>query len=500
MQPPNTNTTPLSNLSKTLEKARVEGGIPGWSVAILHKGDLIFAEGFGKRNELEPFTTETLAPIGSLTKAFTASAIGELVAEGKMDWDTTAVSKYLPEFELQDPVLTSQLTLVDLLSHRTSLPDIDLAWFRNTESRRDLIKRLKHVKMDSKLRTKCNYSNVMYAVAGEAAANVVGISYENVVETKILQRLDLTDSGFSSMEMKTRSNYAMPYDAASFSDAQNGVFEQGYLDEIYMTDAPAGDMYSNVLDLVKWGRVIMKHGELDGKQVLNKDSVEEMLSGHSFMRSKKGAPESPPVTAYGMGFVLDSYKGHVLYRHGGSVPGFRANLAIFPDVDLVIAQLANIDVSDLLNQLPYYIADELLALTKTKDWFEAAISNTHSDYEELASLVKQDLPKQILNKSPAHALEGYVGEYTNAILGDVSVRMGKDDDTDERSLVFKLRLFESKLMHHHFDTFSVVLNDFAVEIGALVSFLTDSHGGTVAGFTVEVADMLEGVHEFKRKD
>ncbi|KAI8597485.1 beta-lactamase/transpeptidase-like protein [Dissophora ornata] len=90
------------------------------SVAILHKGELIFSEGFGRRNDEEPFTPETLMPIASTTKMFTTATIGELIAEGKIDWDITPVSKYLPEFQLQDPVLTSQLTLVDLLSHRTA--------------------------------------------------------------------------------------------------------------------------------------------------------------------------------------------------------------------------------------------------------------------------------------------------------------------------------------------------------------------------------------------
>ncbi|KAG0069825.1 hypothetical protein BGZ90_000072, partial [Linnemannia elongata] len=117
----------LSGLSAILEAARIKNGIPGMSVAVMYKGEVIFAEGFGKRNEHQPFTTRytpqrhlvTISPIGSLTKAITSTAIGELVAEGKMDWNETPVNKYLPEFELKNPVLTSQLTMADLLSHRT---------------------------------------------------------------------------------------------------------------------------------------------------------------------------------------------------------------------------------------------------------------------------------------------------------------------------------------------------------------------------------------------
>ncbi|KAF8927518.1 hypothetical protein BGZ47_002109, partial [Haplosporangium gracile] len=109
----------FANLLDVLEKVRAEGGIPGMSVAILHKGELVFAQGFGKRNRSDPFTKETVTHIASVSKAFTATAIGELVAEGKVDWNETPVSQYLPEFQLKDPVLTSQLTFADLLSHRT---------------------------------------------------------------------------------------------------------------------------------------------------------------------------------------------------------------------------------------------------------------------------------------------------------------------------------------------------------------------------------------------
>ncbi|KAG0007705.1 hypothetical protein BGZ80_004344 [Entomortierella chlamydospora] len=118
-----------------------------------------------------------------------------------MDWDITPVKSYLPVFELMDPVLTSQLAMVDLLSHRTNLPNAgELAWYRSTAEIRDLVKKLRHVNMSSKLGSKCQYSGVMYGVAGEAAANVAGISYEKLVETKVLEPLKLKNTGFKPMK------------------------------------------------------------------------------------------------------------------------------------------------------------------------------------------------------------------------------------------------------------------------------------------------------------
>ncbi|KAF8930770.1 hypothetical protein BGZ47_000395 [Haplosporangium gracile] len=199
--------------------------------------------------------------------------VGELMTEGKVDWDKTPVSHYLPEFQLKDPVLTSQLTFADLLSHRTPVPPADMAWFRNELPPRVLISQLKHLDMPSKMTPIVNYCNPVYTVAEEVAAKVAGMSYVELIQAKIFDPLGVKDAGLSLPEMKRHPNYAMPYNTASYEEARKGIFEEGYMDEIPMADAPADDIYMNVLDLVKWDGVIMKEGELDGKQVLNKESV-----------------------------------------------------------------------------------------------------------------------------------------------------------------------------------------------------------------------------------
>lgn len=166
------------------------------------------------------------------------------------------------------------------------------------------------------MRSALQYNNVMYGVAGEAAANVAGVSYEELVRTKVFKPLGLSSTGFSTMEMKKNRNYALPYEAASFKDAQNGVFRQLPLDNMATACAPSGDIYSNVLDLVHWGQIIMKYGEHNGTQLLHRDSVVEMLSGHSIDLKGRRAPEFGPLKAYGLGWGLDSYKGSIVYGHG----------------------------------------------------------------------------------------------------------------------------------------------------------------------------------------
>ncbi|KAG0000085.1 hypothetical protein BGZ80_006428 [Entomortierella chlamydospora] len=470
--------TPHADLHQILEDARVKTGIPGMSVAVLHRGKLVFAEGFGKRNELDPFTAETLMPIASVTKAFTAAAIGELVGEGKVDWDTTPVSKYLPEFELADPVFTSQLTFQDLLSHRTGFPPVDSAWTGETVPRKELIKRLKYIKTGSKLRSYVIYNNVMYGVAGEAAANVAGIPYEDLVLEKVLKPLGLNNSGFSTKEMSEHFNYAMPYQADSLEDAQNGKFKQAPLDDYTRVDAPAGDMYSNVLDLVRWGRAIMKYGEVDGKQILNRDSVTEMLSGQSIYKRERQSPEFGPISGY-----------------AGHVPGFTSNLALFPDSDLVVAHLSNIFTGSLTSFSAYLIADELLGLTKTLDWISVAIKTSQDYFDLVDESTRGNFPKRIENKPPTHDLAGFVGDYQSPSHSDISVHL-KTNSEDKEELYIRFRDYDSKLDHYHYDSFSTTWEVSLFRIAQLVTFTT-GEDGNIAGIQTEMDDSMI---VFKRKE
>lgn len=192
-----------------------------------------------------------------------------------------------------------------------------MAWFRSKEATRTHIKQLRHLDLpSSKLSPTINYNNIIYAVAGEAAANVAGMSYRELIRVKLFEPLGFKNAGLSQLEMAKQPDFAMPYDAATFEDAKNGIHEEGYIDEIPMADAPAGDIYMNVVDLAKWGRVILKEGELDGKQVLNKESIQETLKPHNIVYLPQRRHDFGPTMGYGLGWMLDSYKGRTIIQHG----------------------------------------------------------------------------------------------------------------------------------------------------------------------------------------
>ncbi|KAG0356746.1 hypothetical protein BG005_004320 [Podila minutissima] len=472
----------LAKLKIDVELARNQTGIPGMSVAVMHKGKLIFAEGFGKRNQnSDPFTPKTRSLLASVTKAFTATTIGELVAEGKMDWDTTPVNTYLPEFETIDPILTSQLTLKDLLSHRTTFPDLDFSWMWGNDTRRNLIKRIRHVPVNPKLRSSLNYNNVMYCVAGEAAANVASVPFEQLVRDKIFKPLGLSSMGFTMGEMSKSSDFAMPFLTETYEDAVAGRFIELPLDGAAEKSAAAGDLYSNVVDLARWGQVVMKEGVQNGKQVLSKEGVAMTLTAHTIDSPAVRDPDMGLSIQYGMGWALGSYKGNNVYEHSGRNFGYITNLAVYPNAELVVAVLTNAYLTGLPRYLSFHIADEILALPKSQDWLGVkAIAATKAAYASYAEDMKGDFPERIPNKPPAHDLNAYAGEYFHPGHGTTTVQLRGGE------LLLSLEAFEGVLTPYHFETFSTVLHHAeTLKMGQLITFDTGVDG-KVTGVTFDV--------------
>ncbi|KAF9124241.1 hypothetical protein BGX30_001041 [Mortierella sp. GBA39] len=351
--------------------------------------------------------------------------------------------------------------------------------------------------MPQKLTPKFNYSNVMYAVAGEAAANVAGTTYEQLVHDKILTPLGLSNTGFSQKAMKKLENHASPYHADSFSKAQAGEFRGGEYDEIYMAFAPAGDLHSNVLDLLKWGKVVVDSGKVgggEGKQMLSKEGVEMTVTPQSIVRPKR-TPEMSISFTYGLGWGLATYKGRNCYTHSGAYPGSSANLTLFPDDDLIIAQLANIHPTELTLYADYFIADKILNLpsysaSTQQDWlFDEAVKATEKEYEVLEEEREgKGLPTRIEGTMSVLPREDMVGQFVNPLYGVITIARvvphkeeGKDDE--EEGLEFRYNEYRNKMEHYHYETFKAVLEDLGVAEARLVSFEAASDGH-VAGLSI----------------
>ncbi|KAF9977048.1 hypothetical protein BGZ73_007161 [Actinomortierella ambigua] len=467
-----------------IEKARVAVGVYGMSVAVVHKGNIVYAQGFGKRNDIDPFTPETVSQIGSMTKAFTAVAVGELIAEGKAKWDDP-VSEYLPEFRLKDPRLTAEINFVDLLAHRTGYPRRDLDWIRRSLSRIELIKLLKHVDPEAPLRTEFIYNNLMYSVAGEAASRIAGTPYEELVLEKVLRPLGMKDSGFSLSEMVAiHPNHALPYTAKSSEDAKEGRIVRAPLDPISQAQAPAGDIYSNAIDMAKWCKAIMHEGKLEDKQVLHKDTVNKVTTAWNVMDRSSDDPDFSPKT-YGLGWEIQHYKGHQTWRHAGGTFGYRSEMALFPKEDLAVVVLTNHIHNGMVDVIANYVADRILNLPTTKNWlYDVAEKATKQVYDhcdsESPAFTEFFFPPQLKDKPSSRPLKDFAGEYAESFSPELTITLvstnQEDGDGQDYSLAFKLATWEGTLEHYHYDSFRIRVRDGVVTTNMLLTFLAGDDG------------------------
>ncbi|KAG0281023.1 hypothetical protein BGZ96_001320 [Linnemannia gamsii] len=454
-----TATSTFQEWTNDIEKARSMLGIQGLSVAVVHQD-------------------KTISHIGSLTKAFTAAAVGELVAENKANWGVP-VSEYLPEFQLKDPCLTKEITFIDLLAHRTGYPSLDPEWWHRPESRLELIKLLRHVDPQAPLRTEFIYNNHMYAAAGEAASRIAGTSYEDVVLEKLLYPLGMKDSGFTLAEMMRRPNHALSYNCKSFESAQKGETYRLVVDGIPESLIPAGDIYSNVLDMARWARAMMHEGCLDGQHVLHKETVEKVTMPWNLVSRKLSSTDTTSIVAYGLGWGITHYKGRQRLNHEGASPGYRSSIALYPHDDFAVICLANNSISELISCIPNYIADRVLRLPTTKNWlFDVAVEETRDEYKNSDPAEDEKrLPPQVNDKPPTRELKDFVGEYTHPYSAPFVIQTLTDEQGND-SLVFKGFHYEGTVAHYHYDSFRLHVVDDKFPMIALLTFIAGDNGST----------------------
>src|ERR671938_341963 len=204
----------LKEIDEYATKAGQDWRVPGFAMAIVKDDKVIFAKGYGVRKlgEQTPVDEHTLFAIASNTKAFTAAAIALLVDEGKLKWDDPA-TKYLPGFQLYDPYVTRELTVRDLLSHRSGLATFggDLLWYETTYSRDEILRRIRFLKPTSSFRSRYGYQNIMFLAAGQIVANVTGKSWEQFIRERFLTPLGMNRTTTSNTDFKSTVNIASPH-------------------------------------------------------------------------------------------------------------------------------------------------------------------------------------------------------------------------------------------------------------------------------------------------
>ena len=339
----------LAELSETLEAARVEHHVPGMAIAVVKDDAMVFARGFGNA-DLEggtEVTPETLFSIGSSTKAFTATLVGMQAEAAALSFDDP-VSKYVPQFKLgvDSKNKDATVTIRDALCHRSGFTRMSLLWASGKATRSDVLSQASRAESWAKYRSKFLYNNVMYLAAGEAAARSAQMNWEDLLLQKLLGPLGMTDTTPSLERVLNDERRAQGYRWRTVPQAFEAVPPRD-LDNI----APAGSIFSNVLDMSKWLRVQLAEGELDGRQIIPAAVVAETHTQQFEIAKGNG---------YGLGWFIDKYEGKTVVHHGGNIDGYSAMVAMIPEEELGFVILFNVSVSPLQNLSRGLVFDALL--------------------------------------------------------------------------------------------------------------------------------------------
>ncbi|HEV2721297.1 MAG TPA: serine hydrolase [Thermoanaerobaculia bacterium] len=411
--------------------------VPGAAVAAVSHGKVVYAKGLGSRdvkNNL-PVSADTLFPIGSCTKAFTTFVLGQLADEGKLDWDKP-VSRYLPGFRLADPTASQELTPRDLVTHRSGLPRHDLLWVNNQDlSRRELVERLQYLPASAELRAKYQYNNLMFMTAGYLIEQLTGKTWEEAVRTRVFAPLGMSRSTFSDADAQKSGDYAKPYRLDDDKVIEIHFLEVGNM-------GPAGSISSSANDIAKWLLVQLGDAHTD---LIQASTLRELHTPQMAIAALPPEPELGPAS-YAMGWVVDTYRGHLRLSHGGAIDGFIASVMLFPNDDAAVAVFANLDGTGYPATMALQAADRVLALP-AKDWNgERLARRAAQKASSKAAHAKKTATRK--NGPASHPLADYAGDYENPGYG--IVRIARDGET----LKATYNGITTPLEHWHYDVWN----------------------------------------------
>lgn len=461
--------------------------VPGIGVGVVERGRLVFAKGYGYRDygKKIPYTPNTVQPIASNTKLFTAIAAGFLVDEGKIDWDKP-IRQYVPGIKFYNDDLDRTITVHDMLSHRTGITRHDLIWFKSDFTQKELFDRLRYLEPTEPPRTTFLYNNMMYAGAGYSIELLSGKPWQAFVTEKILQPLGMTSTTFTIDDMLKLPEPGVPYTERRDNTELYRI--PYYRDAIGV--APAGAINSNIVDMSHWLIALMNGGVYDGKQVLPKSAIRQTLTPSIALPNTgldvRGWSELIN-SYYGMGRWVASYRGHVLAYHGGDLPGFHSQVSTMPyDSIGVIVLVIGDHAAPLYNIVSYNVYERLLGLSLTP-WSERQNAIRLKNKEAGKTARSKAGAGRVANTRPSHPIGDYVGEYEHPAYGVLTVSKG------DTSLMFDFHKIRMPLSHFHYDRFDTPDDE---EDGKFsVNFLTNPEG------EVEKAELSldEGAIQFTRR-
>jgi CubicO group peptidase (beta-lactamase class C family) len=450
---------PPAGFEQRVEQLRKDFGVPGVTIAIVEDGKVTFAHGWGVRDITtnQPVDADTIFFTGSTGKAFTNAALATLVDEGKIKWDDKVID-HMPDFRMWDPWVTREMTIRDLLVHRSGLGlgEGDLLFLPNsTLSRKETVRRIRYLKPATSFRSGYAYDNILYMAAGQLIEEVSGETWEKYIHDHVFGPLGMRNSTDTDAEFQANPNHARPHSRSG--GAIHGLGKQSALDEnatIAQNAAPAGGLAISANDMSRWLLTQLGRGKIPGsdKRLFTEEQSNEMWTGVVPTPIRhfpaQFAATEPNFNLYALGWDISDYRGEKVVGHDGAVLGSQATIALLPKQNVGIFIAANSEDGEIILGLRDELLDHYLGASlnhwpeKFHEWKIGRLNAAAKQVETAAAK-----PAAI---GPSLPLERYAGEYTDPWYGTIQVsQSGKG-----LAIAFPHSSgMEGPLTHYQYDTF-----------------------------------------------
>jgi CubicO group peptidase (beta-lactamase class C family) len=507
---------PPANFADRAEALRKQVGVPGMAVAIVENDKVTFAQGFGVRKlgSPEPVDADTIFPNGSTGKAFTVADLAILVDAGKLSWDDRVTDR-LPGFQMYDPWVTREMTVRDLLVHRSGLGlgAGDLMFVPRTNlSREESVRRLRYIKPATSFRSGYAYDNVLYMVVGQMIEAMTGETWEKFTAEHVLKPAGMLHSTSDEDARFANPNRAYPH--ARMDSGLRGAGKQEVLDErdeLGRNGAPAGGLAVSANDFARWLRIQLDGGKLPDSdaQLFSTAARDEMWTPRTIMpigpRPPALAETKPNFSLYALGWDVHDYRGAKIISHGGAVFGFQTNVVLIPDKNVGFYLTINSEDGEILLGLSYELLDHYLG-APDQHWPEKFIAFKKQKIEGGLKALHQATAKPA-KVGPSLPLARYVGTYHDPWYGNIEVAQNK---AGKLTIDFKSTpRMGGTLEHFQYDSFTTKFDDRNIE-PAYVTFGLDADGkvervtmkpvSPIADFSYDYQDLLFTPVQEAKKD
>lgn len=462
-----------TNIETSIIKAMSTFQVPGMAVAIVKDNKVVMSKGFGltQYGTKNKVNGDTLFGVASNTKAMTAALLANLIDQGKLTWQTKVID-IIPEFQMPNPYVTREFTLLDLLSHNSGLGlgagDL-MIWPGTTLTNQDIIKGLKHLPEVSSFRSEFAYDNLMYVIAGEIIAKITGKSWQENINETIFQPLGMknTKAKFSLIS-KNNKNVARAHVPL---DGKLNVVGGNFLEQF----SSAGSVASSVNDMSLWLKAQLNKGAYgNNKRLFSEHQSHNMWQMRTILPVSSAATKNNKThfSGYGLGWFLNDYHGVKLVHHSGGILGMVSKVVLVPEENLAMVILTNQQSGYAFNAVYHQILNEYLALPE-KDWVDfyqgMSKKNKAAEKNRLAEAAKN------VDKNSRHSLplKAYAQIYKDNWYGDISINYANN----ALSMQFgNTPVLHGTLKHHQHNTFIVSWDDRTLEADAFVNFNLNPDG------------------------